>query len=256
MLLLAAGAAQAQTGTLYLTFDSGTIAVVHGGSVVNSFTFAYGSEEWPIAVYGDVRTIGASDYVPTGGQYTLGGTPTGTTYTSPSGFYDWADSTTNGTSNFLVDPGSAVVYQTGRDYSNATALFATPNYVSRNMGISYDRFNNSLRINVPGPGIVADYSMSGTLLSSFNPGSWHGGSLAFDPADQTLWLVNNDRGYLEQYSTAGVFLGEGAAVRQFGTALGGEFNEAPSATPEPGTLVMFGSGILGLAGVLRRKINL
>jgi hypothetical protein len=27
-------------------------------------------------------------------------------------------------------------------------------------------------------------------------------------------------------------------------------------TPEPGTLVMFGSGILGLAGMLRRKINL
>ena len=27
------------------------------------------------------------------------------------------------------------------------------------------------------------------------------------------------------------------------------------ATPEPGTLIMFGSGILGLAGVLRRKIN-
>jgi hypothetical protein len=29
-----------------------------------------------------------------------------------------------------------------------------------------------------------------------------------------------------------------------------------SATPEPGTMIMFGSGILGLAGVLRRKINL
>ena len=27
-------------------------------------------------------------------------------------------------------------------------------------------------------------------------------------------------------------------------------------TPEPGTMVMFGSGIIGLAGVLRRKINL
>jgi hypothetical protein len=27
-------------------------------------------------------------------------------------------------------------------------------------------------------------------------------------------------------------------------------------TPEPGTLVMFGSGIIGLAGVLRRKISL
>jgi len=29
-----------------------------------------------------------------------------------------------------------------------------------------------------------------------------------------------------------------------------------SDTPEPGTLIMFGSGIIGLAGVLRRKINL
>jgi hypothetical protein len=27
-------------------------------------------------------------------------------------------------------------------------------------------------------------------------------------------------------------------------------------SPEPGTLIMFGSGILGLAGILRRKINL
>jgi hypothetical protein len=32
--------------------------------------------------------------------------------------------------------------------------------------------------------------------------------------------------------------------------------EPGTATPEPGTLLMFGSGIIGLAGVLRRKINL
>jgi PEP-CTERM motif len=29
-----------------------------------------------------------------------------------------------------------------------------------------------------------------------------------------------------------------------------------STVPEPGTLIMFGSGVLGLAGMLRRKINL
>lgn len=28
----------------------------------------------------------------------------------------------------------------------------------------------------------------------------------------------------------------------------------PGETPEPGTLIMFGSGILGLAGMLRRKL--
>jgi hypothetical protein len=28
-----------------------------------------------------------------------------------------------------------------------------------------------------------------------------------------------------------------------------------TSTPEPGTLVMFGSGIIGLAGMLRRKFN-
>ncbi len=35
-----------------------------------------------------------------------------------------------------------------------------------------------------------------------------------------------------------------------------DFTYNSSATPEPGTLVMFGSGIIGLAGILRRRINL
>jgi len=34
------------------------------------------------------------------------------------------------------------------------------------------------------------------------------------------------------------------------------FNEGQGTTPEPGSLVLLGSGILGLAGFVRRKINL
>jgi PEP-CTERM motif-containing protein len=34
-----------------------------------------------------------------------------------------------------------------------------------------------------------------------------------------------------------------------------EPDPSPTPTPEPGSLVMFGSGIMGLAGLLRRKIN-
>jgi hypothetical protein len=76
-----------------------------------------------------------------------------------------------------------------------------------------------------------------------------------DPATHTLWLVDDQNTFkLEQYSTAGVLLSTGPYV---GYTLGGEFDMGASApTPEPETLVMFGFGILGLAGIFRRKINL
>ena len=46
-------------------------------------------------------------------------------------------------------------------------------------------------------------------------------------------------------------------VPQGGCGYGGEaFTINSSPTPEPGSMMMFGTGILGLAGVLRRKINL
>ncbi|HVO78673.1 MAG TPA: PEP-CTERM sorting domain-containing protein [Candidatus Bathyarchaeia archaeon] len=42
------------------------------------------------------------------------------------------------------------------------------------------------------------------------------------------------------------------------TSVSAFFNYVPSSnpTPEPGTMLMLGSGVIGLAGVLRRKINL
>jgi len=41
-----------------------------------------------------------------------------------------------------------------------------------------------------------------------------------------------------------------------GATTGGLVTTFNSTVPEPGTLMMFGSGIIGLAGVMRRKINL
>jgi len=74
-----------------------------------------------------------------------------------------------------------------------------------------------------------------------------------DPATHTLWLVDGNTGNLEQYSTAGALLSTGPNV---GYTLGGEFDMGGGTpTPEPGTFIMFGSSILSLAGLVRRKIN-
>lgn len=251
-----AGVAQAGPGPispLYLTYVNGgsNIVVVQGNSVINTFPQAYGGLgiERPIAVWGDVRTTGYTSGT-IGGQYTLGGTPTGTSYVLGAGIRRADDATSDGFHNYVLDYRGGTVYQTARDFSNPTALFNPAGFGYS--GITYDAANNSLWISGLLNSTVVDYSLNGTLLSSFSTGHSGNLALALDPADHTLWLVGN-AGNLEQYSTAGVLLSTGPYV---GGAFGGEFNLEPTTTPEPETLIKFGSGILGLAGVLRRKINL
>jgi hypothetical protein len=243
------------TSTLYLTYSqAGTfnnIVVVHGNSVT-SFAEAYGPpEEVPIAVWGDVRTAGAFPGWH-GGQYSLAGTPTGTVYPMTSIASSAYDSTTDGSHNYLLDYDYSIVYQTARDFTNPLALFTSND--PYNVGITYDAANNSLWIAGFGATtVVTDYSMNGTIITSFDTGNYSNGALALDPADHTLWLVDGSTGNLDQYSTAGVLLSTGPYV---GYTLGGEFDLGATPSPEPGSLVMFGSGILGLAGLVRRKINL
>ena len=114
---LTAAAQTGPTSTLYLTASQNgqnSIVVVQGNSIT-SFPEAYGSPtEGPIAVWGDVRTTGWDHNEPYGGQYTLSGTPTGTTYVLPSaitGGYSWAfDSTSDGSHNYLISWNTGVVY--------------------------------------------------------------------------------------------------------------------------------------------------
>jgi|SRR5271165_3728424 len=189
-----AGVAQAgpgPTSPLYLTTGGSNILVVQGNSVIQTFPTAYGRFEFPIAVYGDIRTTGIWPNNQ-GGQYTLGGTPTGTTYDLPgiisgAGAYD---STSDGSHNYLVDFGTGTVYQTARDYTNPTALF-TISGAPTDVGITYDAANHSLWISGWTNSTVADYSLSGGLLSSFSTGHVYNGALALDPVDHTLWLVNH-----------------------------------------------------------------
>ena len=254
------GVAQAgPTSTLYVTTQVGLqsyIVVVRGNNVIQTIPDAYGVNEFGIAVYGDVRTIGYYGDA-RGGQYSLGLTATGTTYAAPYRF-NVLDSTSDGTRNYLVDSFifANQIYQTARNFTNPTYLFTFGSYLAGSYGITYDAANNSLWIccdfSYNGNSTVGDYSLGGVLLSSFSVGGF--GPLALDPSDHTLWLEDRGAGYLQQYSMSGVRLSTGPYL---GVGFGAEFDLSEStATPEPGTMIMFGSGVLGLAGILRRKINL
>ena len=253
-----AGVAEAgPTSPLYLTYTfdlngGHSIVVVQGNSVINSFAEAYGGpDEVPIAVAGDVRTTGNSSTT-IGGQYSLAGIPTGTTYVSLAIASTAYDSTTDGSHNYVVDYTYGGVYQTARDFTNPVALFTASGLY--NLGITYDPVNRSLWISGWGNTMVTDYSLNGTVITSFDTGHYFNGALAMDPATHTLWLVDDENTFnLEQYSTAGALLSTGPNV---GYTLGGEFDMGATPTPEPGTLIMFGSGVVGLAGVVRRKISL
>jgi hypothetical protein len=61
-----------------------------------------------------------------------------------------------------------------------------------------------------------------------------------------------DQSYSYNYGTATG--GTGIGLGLYGTAQADNFGSG--VTPEPSSLLLLGSGIVGLAGVLRRKINL
>jgi hypothetical protein len=110
------------------------------------------------------------------------------------------------------------------------------------------------------PGDPGDYASTGTLTFMLNNGTLLTGTLSNITLDQHGQMV----------VLAGTLNGEQVSMiidLQFGTPLSklkgphstelGAFSAgeaANSVTPEPGTMLLFGSGLLLVAGVLRRKL--
>jgi hypothetical protein len=235
----------------YLTAgDNGMNWVVQGNAVINSWSQQHPENlgEYAIAVASHVRTLGngnPSSRHP-GSEYTLAGIYTGTDFPYPvanAAFYDGA---TDGTHNYSVDYESGGgVYQFDADWTNPNLLFSVP---PSYLGITYDATNDSLWLSQFGGSIVANYSLSGTLLSSFVTSLGSITALALDPADNTLWMGSQGtQGTFYQYSKAGVQLDTVFyASLQSQNTLGGEFR----LVPEPASLFL---GLTAVALIRHRK---
>ena len=165
----------------------------------------------------------------TGGQYTLSGIPTGTTWTGtppPAGeaYNYFFDGTSDGTHNYTVEyrnsnsPNQvdlkANVIATDLNWQNPVVLFSIEGvYLPQKAyaGVTYDPINNSLWFSGVGAlDVIAQYSLTGTLLSSFSTGIALPAALRWPsiPPTATLWF-NNCCSLLYQYSTSGVRLQSG-----------------------------------------------
>lgn len=214
-----------------------------------------------------------------GNQYGLAVFPTGVmtvgayqnngAWYSPSGVYQytvnnanviynsqWLDGTTNGRNNYTVDFYNGNVYQTDTNFNNANALFNVGNGYTF-IGITYDTKNGSLwladRYGIPGR--VTNYSLSGAPGYYFDTGLSFISALAYEADNNTLWATTTmscgGSTCLYQYDTLGNLM-TSFTIPVGDNIIGGEI----SSVPEPGTLLLVGSGVLGLFGVVRRKLSI
>ena len=264
------------TSSYYLyNYAASTMYIVQGPSVTGSFPLtAYGGNanyyQGSFAVDSTVRTHGF--FAPSGGQlageYTLGGTPTGNGYDSFPALTGYQnqnayDGTTDGVHNYYVQyfantPSGSVfenVVQTDLDWQNPAVLFSvqsSANQCCEFLGITYDPTNSSLWISGWVSTDIRDYSLGGTLLSSFSTGHGSNGALAYDAADNSLWISDGESSFLEQYSTSGTLLQGGTPTGlPNGDYLAGEF-ALKASVPEPATVGLLALG-LSAAGFARRR---
>jgi hypothetical protein len=218
--------------------DSG-LQVIRSGAIVNAwgtgFTLA------PLAVTDTVKVYKHNLSVNGGGdgiEFTLGGTPTGTTYPWQSGPLDQLlDGATDGAAhNYACEfvpselfSGNNGVWQFDLDWKSPTLLFSVN--VSL-LGISYDRIDQKLWISRDG-GNIQEVTLDGTVVREFYPGVGRWTALAWERSTDTLWANNFGSNTFRQWHKDGTLIDEVMIDGLLPFVTGGEF-----AVPEPTSVIL------------------
>ncbi len=253
------GVAQAAgpTSTLYLTagdqHHNFEVLASTTNAIVSSQVETAEGGEYAIAVSGgSIRTGGNGDYntVPhQGSTYSLNFAYVGPRLANV--FNNVVDGTTDGAYNYGIDWQTHQVFRYNLDWSSPTYMFTAAAVIDISTGVSYDPFNMSLWV-TDSNGSLDDYSLTGLLLSSFStPGSLNR-TLAFDPADGTLWsMTGQETGVFNQYNTSGSLL-QTINIGSSDNIIGAEF---AMSVPESSMVSLTGFGLLALSlhRVITRK---
>jgi hypothetical protein len=222
-----------------IIYPMDTTYVYQGGQLLRSWA-AVNAYEIPLAVVGGTVRQGAEQGGFSGTEYTQAGVPTGTHYTGAPYVFD-AGSDGSSIYGWRCDTATLIRYDL--NWKSQGSLFSLgSSYDYSFMGITYDPQNNSVWLapwgsgNRPTTGYLYDYSLSGQLLAkvTLSVANAEGSGLAYDLADNTLWMFDWNNNRLEQYSQSGTLLSTiDGVTRVYGLEFG--------AVPEPSSLTLIGA---------------
>src|SRR4051812_32870855 len=241
--------AHADSLTPYFLFDGDSHIgyKIANGSVTPFETFSRG---YPVAIrdsiwLGDVDDKGAR-------EFTLNGLSTGRAIAGDQSFSQLLDGTAGPSNNFGVECCGATnsVTIANTDWSSQRVLFNIPFHGS---GIAYDGLTGTLYVSEELLPTVRHYSLDGQLLDIFNLKQSLVG-LAYEQASDSFWGFNRSTNNLVNFNRGGVVL-QDIDIPGFtpSNPWAGEMRVAVSATPEPTSLMLLGTGVLLVARLRRHR---